>query len=327
MRNNIILQKNGFGVAGALVTSALIGILSLGVLRLVGTSMDSQKAVEQRQGRLSIEGEAQLYLSDSAACKNTFQGLLVVGTGSPVPAIKDAGNNKKFETSSSLNYQGIRIQSIRIGDFVPGSKPGLGVSQVSIRVTKVGSLVGGALKDITFPLITEVDATDRLKDCYALGEFRSLWKLGSAGDIYYNSGSVAIGKNNPTAELDITGNSVVSGTSFANAFIYTSDIRLKEDISPIANPLHTLSKLNGVHFTWKESGKKDIGLIAQEVESVLPELVQTKPGSDYKAVKYGNLVALLIEATKSQQKEIRLMKEEIRQLKRNKNRTTTSLAH
>ena len=91
---------------------------------------------------------------------------------------------------------------------------------------------------------------------------------------------------------------------------YSSDSRLKTNIQPIPNALEKVRKLSGNTFDWtdeyvaKHGGedeyflrKKDIGLIAQELESVLPELVVTRDDG-YKAVKYDKVVALLIEAIK-----------------------------
>ena len=89
---------------------------------------------------------------------------------------------------------------------------------------------------------------------------------------------------------------------------YSSDRRLKENITPIKNPLVKLSKINGVEFDWKPTTEEekrfvhaneghDIGVIAQEVEKVLPEIVETRENG-FKAVKYEKLVAVLIEAIK-----------------------------
>ena len=101
----------------------------------------------------------------------------------------------------------------------------------------------------------------------------------------------------------------------------TSDIRLKENITPIQNPLIKISEISGNTFDWKildEEGKKnihghtgrDIGVIAQEIEQILPEAVTTRD-SGYKAVKYEKIIPLLIEAIKDQQKQIDELKSQI----------------
>ena len=63
-------------------------------------------------------------------------------------------------------------------------------------------------------------------------------------------------------------------------------------------------KLDGIYFDWKESGEKSIGLIAQDVEKVFPEIVNTEEGTGLKSIEYAKLVAPLIEAVKEQQKMI-----------------------
>ena len=87
------------------------------------------------------------------------------------------------------------------------------------------------------------------------------------------------------------------GTLFATDFDSTSDERLKKNIKPIEGALNKVSKLVGVEFDWVNTDKKSIGVIAQQVEEVVPELVHTN-SKGYKSVSYGNLVALLIEAIK-----------------------------
>jgi hypothetical protein len=94
-----------------------------------------------------------------------------------------------------------------------------------------------------------------------------------------------------------------AGTITATAFTATSDKSLKTNIETISDPLEKLTKLRGVDFNWKEDGSKQIGLIAQEVESILPEVVNTSEDG-IKSVAYGNVVALLIEAIKAQQEQI-----------------------
>ena len=105
--------------------------------------------------------------------------------------------------------------------------------------------------------------------------------------------------------LKVQAKNAGSGEFKADAFVYTSDRRLKENIQVIPNALDKVMALEGVSFEWiaDESNDKNLGFIAQDIESVLPEVVST--GEDgLKAVEYGNIVAVLVEAIKEQQKEI-----------------------
>jgi hypothetical protein len=99
---------------------------------------------------------------------------------------------------------------------------------------------------------------------------------------------------------------------------YSSDRRLKENIIPIPNALDKVMAINGVTFDWiplSDEQRKtlhpneghDIGIIAQEIEAVLPEVVTTRD-TGFKAVKYEKIVALLIEAIKEQQSQIDQLK-------------------
>jgi hypothetical protein len=140
--------------------------------------------------------------------------------------------------------------------------------------------------------------------------------------------SIGVGKAAPTtnASVSVAGDILTDGDVFAAGDILayqSSDARLKTNIINIDNPVQKVQQLNGVFYDWTdeyiqnhggEDGyfihKHDVGLIAQDLEKVLPQLVvERKDG--FKAVKYDKVVALLIEAVKE-------LKAEIDELKRNK---------
>jgi hypothetical protein len=85
-----------------------------------------------------------------------------------------------------------------------------------------------------------------------------------------------------------------------------SDARLKDDVQTIPNALSKIQALRGVSYTWNagsRSGQHDIGLIAQEVEKVLPEIVRPKKmplldGNEYKTIDYEKIIAVLVESVK-----------------------------
>lgn len=83
----------------------------------------------------------------------------------------------------------------------------------------------------------------------------------------------------------------------ATSFVYYSDSRMKDNVVTLQNSLDKVTQLSGYTFNWKDTGRGDIGLIAQEVEKVFPDLVHTGPDG-MKSVEYGNLVAPIIEAIK-----------------------------
>ena len=93
-----------------------------------------------------------------------------------------------------------------------------------------------------------------------------------------------------------------TGTLSATQFTSLSDANKKKNIRPIENALEITKKLEGVRFDWIDSDAPSIGVIAQQVEKVLPELVEDIDG--IKSVSYGNIVGVLIEAIKEQQVRI-----------------------
>jgi hypothetical protein len=133
------------------------------------------------------------------------------------------------------------------------------------------------------------------------------------------NGYIGLGTSAPTVRLQ------VSGDIIANSIAGSSDIRFKKDIVPIDNPLAKVLQLRGVNFNWNTaafpqrlfSEKRTMGFIAQEVEKVVPEIVQSENTTEgYKSVQYDKVVALLVEAVKAQQKQINSLKKEVKKLKR-----------
>jgi len=144
-----------------------------------------------------------------------------------------------------------------------------------------------------------------------IGQVSPGYKLDVAGDARITSGSLGVG---------VTPNATDGRGDFSNDVVAfsTSDKRLKENIKPLDSALDKVLQISGVEFDWKELTEEekktihgnqghDVGVIAQEIEEVLPEVVTTRD-SGYKAVKYEKIVPLLIEAIKEQQKQIEELK-------------------
>jgi hypothetical protein len=96
------------------------------------------------------------------------------------------------------------------------------------------------------------------------------------------------------------------GEMTAINFNSTSDIRLKENIHQIKDPLEKIMQINGVAFNWKDNKEAAIGVIAQDIEEIFPELV--KENEHHKSVNYNGLIGVLIEAMKEQQRQIEELK-------------------
>ena len=116
------------------------------------------------------------------------------------------------------------------------------------------------------------------------------------------NGTVGIGAV-PTNILTIARNSDTD--PIADAWLTYSSRRWKTNVRPIEGALDKVERLRGVSYNWREDDKHDIGLIAEEVGEVVPEVVQYEEnGIDAKSMDYARLVAILVEATKEQQRII-----------------------
>ena len=145
----------------------------------------------------------------------------------------------------------------------------------------------------------------------------------------FQNGKTAIGHASPTEMIDVNGNarfrSVGSGTFSYNLNLTsdgtlttaTSDISMKKNIIQITNALDVVNKLRGVRFTWKDDPEEtlQIGMIAQEVEPIVPEIVFTNPVDGLKGINYSEATALLVEAIKEQQQQIESQKSELQSLR------------
>jgi len=105
-----------------------------------------------------------------------------------------------------------------------------------------------------------------------------------------------------TVSNDLT----VTNNFSAGTITETSSIALKTDITPIENALDSIAALAGVSYTRRATGRRESGLIAEEVERVLPEIVSDT--GEYKSISYSRLTAYLTEAVKSLRQEIQELK-------------------
>tara|TARA_Y100001973_G_scaffold101173_1_gene163720 strand:+ start:1774 stop:2904 length:1131 start_codon:yes stop_codon:yes gene_type:complete len=196
----------------------------------------------------------------------------------------------------------------------------------NIRVSEGvgGSTTPGLVaRQLTSPLITynpNTDTTIAYSLILTTGERVSGTNEG--GKIILNASNTLI---NPGVELTggvkIVNGDVCPGLLKADNDVvaFASDLRLKENIFNIPNPLDKIKKLRGVYFDWKEKveslgfmpilKKNEIGMIAQEVEKVIPQAIVGAPfDENYKTIKYDRIIPLLVECINEQQKQINNLK-------------------
>lgn len=190
-------------------------------------------------------------------------------------------------------------------------------SIVAIPTAQVDLYYDNALKFSTTSQGVQVAADQRLEIING-----STWSGELVGKIEHHANNMYHQFNSNFIVRNSSGSNVLNvdssgnGTFNANVSAY-SDLRLKEDVKTIDNALNKVSKLRGVEYTRKETKAREIGVIAQEVKEIVPELVtieNTKSDinpeglEDLHTMKYANTVGLLIEAIKELKLEIEELK-------------------
>jgi hypothetical protein len=123
------------------------------------------------------------------------------------------------------------------------------------------------------------------------------------------------GTKNSNTHTFVTGDLEASGQIFAENQVVTSDARLKTNIETIEYPLQKIEQLRGVTFNWIKNSIPDIGVIAQEVEQVIPEAIETivAEGEETKYVAYNKIIPLLIESVKALKAEVDYLRSRVDQ--------------
>ena len=272
-----------------------------------------------------------LFVSDSVATgtlsinKDLFSFIpltsnprLGIGTGSPTfnLDVRGTGRFTGIVSASGLTISGIvTVGAGNTGVKIDGTTGIITSISGFTTVTFVGNLTGTAstasFATTSFTLNGRTES--QLNVAFAqtagistnvIGGIASVTSLSVSGFStvgVLTATKIGIGTTNPTSELWVSGDVFVSGIITATDYDSASDIRLKENIQKIDNPIDKIIRIDGVTFDWKSGNKSSMGVIAQNIEKVLPQLVH---GEDSKTVNYNGIIGLLIECVKTQQEQI-----------------------
>lgn len=116
----------------------------------------------------------------------------------------------------------------------------------------------------------------------------------------------------------IYGTLTVSGKTTVQSLVETSTISKKENVRPIEPQLNTLNKITPSRFTWKDSKKEDIGLIAESIEAIYPELVERDNDGNVVGINYSKLTAVLIKASQEQQEIVQSLQDRLSKIEKDK---------
>ena len=299
-------------------------------------------------GSVTTDSEMQFFVYNDSITQRmvlNYLGNLGIGTTSPITKLHVAGTTSiiptydsgsgysyflrmGYDTSGSYDYTIKRNGTTGFLEF-NGTQGSPYVSYVfaggDVYSGASGGTIGGFYFNSSSHGIRRATGTN---DVYCFTTSGTLY-LGAGGSStthvrVLSGGDVGIGVS-PSYKLDVNGN--IHGTGFPTS----SDVRFKKNITPLQNSLEKIKKLQGVKYEWNEfvNSRRDgyklnipiIGLIAQDVEQIVPEIVDhwklSEDCQDARSIDYPRLIPLLIEAMKEQQNQIEELRNEIKSLKSN----------
>ena len=276
-------------------------------------------------GDLYIGADNDLHITHTGSAgtiDNNTGNLELQVDGSAVINLKDQdGDTMASFTSNgaSVLYHNntATVSTVSGGTSLTGTLAVSGASTLTGAVTAAGGLTvdnltlvdGGNEIDCSSGALT-IDVADDINLDAGGGDIVLKDDGTQFGSLTNSSGNLTI-KSGTSNFLTASGANVTFAGTIASGAITSSgdvtaysDMNLKTDIRPIDNPLSKVCDLRGVYFT--KDGEAGTGVIAQEVENILPEVVKD---GEYKSVAYGNMVGILIEAIKELKKEVETLKE------------------
>jgi hypothetical protein len=258
----------------------------------------------------SGDAKAYIVVKDSGSSGGAFFGAdgthTIIGTG---------GSTERMRIDSAGNV-GIGASSPSQMLEVHSTTNNLDTGPV-IRVSGASDYSEWATKD-TITRLQHVENSADATNGYGKIEFKTncassstsptrggfLWTTGVGSVMAItNTGNVGIGATSPSEKLYVTGNIYATG----NITAY-SDERIKENINVVPNALDAVDAIRGVTYTRTDTKEDSVGVIAQEVEALFPELI-TENNEGMKSVNYNGLIGVLFAAVKELSAEVKLLKE------------------
>jgi hypothetical protein len=273
-------------VENSMLADDAVGADELAANAVVNASVASNAAIALNKIDGNVDMGGDFVLGNQANDTCLITGLLKLGADTLV----DSGNNAAISLDGSAGFS-------TMGGYGGGS--GISFSAAS------GAQLASNLTVNKSNGSTAFDAT-------FFGDTAGAYLM-------WDGGEDRVKIHNGTAQVLEMGNTaagyaidVPTGTANVNkiraaAFVTYSDENLKSDVATMNTALDTVMSLNGVEFTWKDSGERDFGFIAQDVQSVLPKAVHTADDG-VQGVDYSRLTSVLVEAVKAQQVQIEELK-------------------
>jgi hypothetical protein len=217
---------------------------------------------------------------------------------------RDASANRKIwhENNFDPNTKQNAATAWNTGNFNPASyQPALGFTPVN----KAGDSSIGSLTMASCTSSGAVTCSEWFRTNGSTGWYNNTW----GGGIYMTDGTYV--RVYGGVQFYSANHIVSAGNMYAADFIISSDKKLKKGIKPIKDALWIVERLRGVTFKYRASGKQAYGVIAQEVDDVLPTAVQENEAEGHLAVSYSQITAVLVEAVKELSMELAALRAKV----------------
>ncbi|QKE11347.1 distal tail fiber protein [Thermus phage phiFa] len=259
--------------------------------------------VRSESGDLTLSGTGWGMIFEIDTDNNSSNAYIWKGNGSEIMRLTDTGNlgigtsspTYKLDVNGDIRAARIRLTATDDVTFTSTAHP-----------FQIGSDSGQNLRID----VNEIQAVNN-------GSASALYLQNEGGSLVVNNNTlvvtndgskVGIGTSSPSYRLDVNGDARVQGTLYE-----TSDARLKTNLEPIQNALAKLQQITG--YTFDMNGKRLAGLIAQEVQSVLPEAVE-EDQDGYLQLNYNAVIAILVNALNEEQEKVRQLEHRLAELEK-----------
>jgi len=335
---------SGFTLLEIMIALGLLSLITLGIMNMNKLMFSGQASAEVKLEELEIRRIIATTFLDTNACENTLEGKFIGNEISQIYSSnggvlfeinKSYGNNSLLISKMELveianlgnNAKDVNLQLTFKKMKKLAAGPNTKVVNIRLRVllsTQNGSIkscfvdstsviesmceksFGGTWDPdtntcVSFPYV----ALSGGQKAVMTGPLTGTSAIFPSG---ISTGSITAGAITTdtikSVNVTFTGNSTTTGTSYAQSFQYTSDRSLKENIMTLKNAHEKILNLRGVNFVWKKNKLQDVGFIAQEVKSQIPEVVNFDSARKIHTVDYAKIVPFLVEAMKEQSKII-----------------------
>lgn len=262
-----------------------------------GTGISISGSPITTSGTLTITNSAPHIATNLSATAGTTAGPTInSSTGTSVVIPSASATASGVVTTDTQTFAGAKTFSSTITGSVSGNA-GTATTLQTARTINGVSFNGSANITVTANTTNTLTRGTYLTGANFNGSAATTWAVDATSANTADKVVARDGSGNFTA-------GVITATDFNT----TSDVALKSNISTISGALDIVGRLRGVSFNWLDNNKPSVGVVAQEVEQVLPELVSTNVETGLKGVSYANLVGVLIEAIKDLQAEVEKLK-------------------